>query len=60
MQSLHFSPVFWRDRAAECRELAELLADAVAKASMLEVAEDYEKIARRYEGINLARLDENG
>ena len=37
----------WRARAKEARELAEQMADDVAKAAMLEIAADYEKVADR-------------
>ena len=43
------SPDYWRKRATEALELARQLDDAEAKASMLAVAEDYAKIADRYE-----------
>jgi hypothetical protein len=37
----------WRVRAAESRALAETIADAVSKRLMLEIAQDYEKLAQR-------------
>ena len=37
----------WRARAKEARELAKQMADEEAKAAMLEIAADYEKVAAR-------------
>ena len=49
MEKWYLSPDYWRTRAAEAAELARHLEDPVARASMLTVAEDYQKIAARYE-----------
>jgi pyruvate-formate lyase len=42
-------PQHWRTRAAEARAMAEQITDAKAKQAMLEIAENYEQIARRVE-----------
>jgi hypothetical protein len=38
-------PTYWQERAEESRAMAEQLADAVAKAAMLKVADSYEHLA---------------
>jgi hypothetical protein len=38
-------PAHWRRRAAETRSIAAQLDDAVAKQAMLEIAEQYERVA---------------
>ena len=43
-------PEFWRKRAAESRAIAELLADGEAKASMVKIAEEYDRLAERLDG----------
>ena len=35
----------WRERAQEARRMAEQLADAVAKQTMLEIAQSYDNLA---------------
>lgn len=45
----YFLPDYWRGRASEARAIAEQLDDVEAKTAMLAVADDYEKIACRYE-----------
>jgi hypothetical protein len=40
-------PRHWQARAAEAREIADGMADPAARASMLAVAEQYDKIAAR-------------
>jgi hypothetical protein len=42
-------PEHWRDRAKEARAHAEQMTDREAKQTMLGIAEDYEKLARRAE-----------
>jgi hypothetical protein len=39
----------WRTRAGEARILAEGMTDETAKRAMLDIAENYEKIAERAE-----------
>ena len=38
-------PAYWRGRAAEARRMAEQLADAFAKQTMLDIARSYENLA---------------
>jgi hypothetical protein len=40
-------PAVWRERAEEARILAEDMGDPVARRSMLEIADVYERIAER-------------
>lgn len=42
-------PEHWRCRAEQMRVLAEDMRDLVAKASMLDIADQYEKLALRAE-----------
>jgi hypothetical protein len=42
-------PKHWRSRAEEARAMAESLTDPEAKQLMLNVAADYEKLAKRAE-----------
>jgi len=37
-------PAYWRERAEEARRIAEQLADPVAKQTMLEIANSYDKV----------------
>lgn len=39
----------WLARAKEARDMAEKITDADAKRAMLEIAADYEKVAKRVE-----------
>src|SRR5215467_1390516 len=38
-------PQYWRERAEEARRIAEQLADAVAKQTMLDIARSYDNLA---------------
>jgi hypothetical protein len=44
-----FDAEHWRSRAEEARVLAELMGDPVAKGAMLELADQYERLAQRAE-----------
>jgi len=39
-------PHFWRERAEEARRIADQLADAVAKQTMLDIARSYDNLAK--------------
>jgi hypothetical protein len=50
MPSSHLNdPAHWRDRAKEARAIAEDMADPVSKQRMLDVAANYEHLAKRAE-----------
>ena len=50
MPSSHLNdPEHWRDRAKEARVMAKDMADPVSKQKMLEVAANYEHLAKRSE-----------
>jgi hypothetical protein len=55
-QSSINDPQHWRDRAKEARALADQINDAEAKAAMLRIAEDYERLAKRAEARGLGHL----
>jgi hypothetical protein len=42
-------PEYWRSRAEEARAVAVQMMDAHTKAVMLQIAQDYEKLAARAE-----------
>jgi hypothetical protein len=42
-------PEHWRDRAKEARAMAEGMTDSVSKQKMLDVAANYEHLAKRAE-----------
>ena len=48
-KSIINDPKHWRDRAEEARAMAEALTDAEAKRLMHEIADGYERMARRAE-----------
>jgi hypothetical protein len=43
------TPAHWRSRAEEARAMAEQITDEMARRSMLDIAEGYERIAQRAE-----------
>ena len=43
------TPAHWRRRAEEAREMAHKITDESAKHEMLEIADSYERIAKRAE-----------
>src|SRR5262245_22759707 len=47
--SINCNPKHWRERAEEARTVAESLADSECRRMMLQVADDYEKLANRAE-----------
>jgi len=49
MPSLYGTPEHWLIRAKEAREMAANIADPAAKQAMIQIAENYEKIAQRAE-----------
>jgi hypothetical protein len=42
-------PAHWQERAREARVLAEQMSDEESRATMLEIARDYDKLAQRAE-----------
>jgi hypothetical protein len=56
MPSSHLNdPEYWRDRAKEARAMAENIADPGSKQKMLEVAANYEHLAKRAEDRRLGK-----
>ncbi len=51
-------PEHWRQRAAEARQVAELITDPPSKEAMLRIAADYERLAER--AAQRARGEEEG
>ncbi len=43
------NPDYWRNRAEEARAIAVQMTDSQTKATMLAIARDYEKLAKRAE-----------
>jgi hypothetical protein len=39
-------PLYWRERAEEARRIAEQLAEAVAKQTMLDIARSYDNLGK--------------
>jgi len=39
-------PAYWRERAEEARRIAEQLAEAVAKQTMLDIARSYDNLGK--------------
>ncbi len=52
-------PKHWLDRAKEARALAEQMNDPDAKRTMLGIAEDYERLAKRAEERAAGRWRQN-
>ena len=53
--SLVNDPAHWRQRAQEARTVADQLSDLQAKAAMLRIADDYERLATRAEARAIGR-----
>jgi len=49
MPTLYGTPEHWLERAREAREMAAQIHDGEAKRAMIEIAEGYEKVAKRAE-----------
>jgi hypothetical protein len=47
MPLIHNDPEHWHERAAEARALAAKMTDAMGKAAMIEIAEQYDRLAAR-------------
>jgi hypothetical protein len=56
--SLVNDPEYWRDRASEKRALAKRLRNEQAKQTVLRIANDYERLAKRAEE-RLSRLPQS-
>ena len=54
-----YDPEYWRKRAEEMRELAEIMSDAHKKLLMLGIAEIYEQIAQSDENLAKERFSES-
>ena len=52
-------PKHWLDRAKEARALAEQIDDPEAKRTMLGIADDYERLAKRAEERAAGRLPQS-
>lgn len=48
-------PEFWRSRAEECRSIANDMKEADAKAIMVRIADDYERLAKHAEQRRASR-----
>jgi hypothetical protein len=48
--SIANDPEHWRKRAQEMRDLAAEIKDPLSKQTMLRIAEDYDRLAKRAEG----------
>jgi hypothetical protein len=58
--SLLNDPKHWHHRAARTRALAESLTDVVGKATALSIAEEYDRLGKRAEERQLARIENAG
>ena len=47
MPLIYNDPEHWRTRASEARALAEAMTDPVGKTAMLEIAQKYDRVAKR-------------
>jgi hypothetical protein len=47
MEPLYGDPKHWHERAASARAVAEQITDSESKRLMLEIADQYEKLAQR-------------
>jgi hypothetical protein len=48
-------PEYWRERAAEARNMSEQMADLTASRTMLDIAKSYDYLAERAENRAKAR-----
>ena len=48
------NPKLWRERAEECRALADMMNNPDAKSAMLDVAAAYERLAEKIEAVQPA------
>ena len=55
-----YDPSYWRGRAEQTRALADGMKDQQARQIILDIAEDYEKLASRTRSIAERRVGESG
>jgi hypothetical protein len=60
ISSLYADPIHWRSRAHQMRLVAEGIEDPKAKAIMLRIAKDYDKLAERAEVCTGSKVPRDG